>query len=104
MDLSTILAKEALVIVFRAFPGQFVLVGGGALHWIFHSPRFSVDLDLKPVQPPSRGLLKQMAVVLTRHLSPVGLPLGVLIRCEADPKGNAVRVTADGKPVLHVEL
>ena len=65
-------AKEALVVLFRGLPGHFVLVGGGALYWIYHSPRLSVDLDLKPVHPAQKNLLHQMVVVLRKRISACG--------------------------------
>src|SRR5258708_22554121 len=104
MDIIPQLAKEVLIVLFRGFPGHFVLVGGGALHWIFHSPRFSADIDRKPVNPPQEDLLQRIASVLAKKLSPVAVPLGVTITCHADPAAQAVRIQVDGRPALQVEL
>lgn len=104
MDVGQQLAKEVLVALFRAFPGHFVLVGGGALHWIFQSPRLSLDIDLKPLHPAKKNLLRQMADMLTEKLSSVAISLGVTVVCQADEKAQAVRILVDGRPALHVEL
>jgi hypothetical protein len=104
MDLLDDLAKEVLVILFRSFPGHFVLIGGGALHWIFNSPRLSVDLDLKPIHTPPPDLLKKMAAVLHQKLKPLEASLGAVISCEIEDEGEAVRVLADGRPVLQIEI
>jgi predicted nucleotidyltransferase component of viral defense system len=104
MEIAQRLAKDVLVILFRAFPGHFVLVGGGALHWIFHSPRLSLDIDLKPLHPKQKNLLRRMADTLTEKLSSVAVSLGVAIVCQADDEAQAVRILVDGHSVLHVEL
>src|SRR5689334_16414814 len=104
MDVTALLAKEVLIILFRSFPGRFVLVGGGALHWIFHSPRLSVDIDLKPVRPEKEDLIRQMAAVLTRKLPPITLPLSLSVACQVDLEAQALRVLVDGRPALRVEL
>jgi hypothetical protein len=104
MELASRLAKEILVILFRFFPGDFVLVGGGALHWIFHSPRLSLDIDLKPLHPAQKNLLRRMADTLTEKLSPIAGSLGVVIVCRADDDAQAVRILVDGRSALHVEL
>src|SRR5689334_22979081 len=104
MDIASSLAKEVLIVLFRAFPGHFILVGGGALHWILHSPRLSVDIDLKPVHPPAEGLIQKMAAVLGKALPPLAVPLGLSVECQADPDAQAVRILVDKRPVLTVEL
>lgn len=102
-DTASLIAKEVLVILFRALPGRFVLVGGGALHWIYHSPRLSVDLDLKPL-PPEKGLLPQIEAVLKKRLPAVAAQWGIALRCENLPNEQAVRLLAEGRPVLRIEL
>src|ERR1019366_7042278 len=97
------LAKEVLIVLFRSFPGDFVLVGGGALHWIFHSPRSSADLDLKPLHP-RKHLLERMAEVLDKKLSAVAASLGASIASRADSATQSVRISVNGRPALQVEL
>jgi hypothetical protein len=97
------LAKEVLIILFRSFPGRFVLVGGGALHWAFHSPRLSADLDLKSVRP-SKDDIKEIFAALDRKLPLATASLGLTITCQIDPEAQAVRILADGRPVLRIEL
>jgi hypothetical protein len=104
MDLTEALAKEVLIVLFRAFPGHFVLVGGGALHWIFHSPRLSVDIDLKPLQPPTKNFFKELAAALNRELAPWAAHQRIVISCEIDAAAQAIRVLMDGRSALHVEL
>ncbi len=104
MDEIPRLAKEALVILFRRFPGDFVLIGGGALHWIFNSPRLSVDIDLKPLHPKKRRLIEQIATALSDELPAVLSPLGKAVTCSALPDEEAVQVRLDGRPALRIEL
>lgn len=104
MDILEVLAKEVLIVLFRAFPGRFFLVGGGALHWIFNSPRLSADIDLKPAQPATRETIREIRDVLAKRLPAAVLPLGLSVACEADPEAQAVRILADGRVVLRVEL
>src|ERR1051325_5479818 len=98
------LALEVLVILFRAFPGQFVLVGGGALHWIFKSPRLSADLDLKPVGRVKENLLPKMVEVLNQKIPAVALSLGMSLSCQLKEEAQAIQIFADNRPVLRVEL
>jgi hypothetical protein len=104
MDVTSSLAKEALIILFRHFPGQFVLVGGGALHWIFQSPRLSVDLDLKPISPPDDGLIIRIAETLEKELAAITIPLGVRISSRPNPKDQAIQILVDDRPGLHIEF
>jgi hypothetical protein len=104
-DIASRLASEILVILFRAFPGRFVLVGGGALHWIFHSPRLSADIDLKPIRPGRENdVIREISEVLSEKLPSVAAALGVTVKCRADPGVPAVRILVDGRVVLRVEL
>jgi hypothetical protein len=104
MELASSLAKDVLIALFRYFPGQFVLVGGGALHWIFNSPRLSADFDLKPTRPLPDGFISKMAETLSKKLAPTAARLGVALSCEPDPQAHGIRIRADGRPVLHIEL
>ena len=104
MDELAGLAVEILIILFRAFPGRFILVGGGALHWVFHSPRLSADIDLKPIEPAPRGLIHSMAQALGKKLPSFAAARGFSIACKADEKAQAVQILVDGRPVLRVEL
>lgn len=104
-DIASRLASEILIILFRAFPGRFVLVGGGALRWIFHSPRLSADIDLKPARPANEdAVIREIAEVLSKKLPSLAVPLGVTVVCRTDPDSPAVRILADGRIVLRVEL
>jgi len=103
MDILEGLAKEVLVVLFRSFPGDFVLVGGGALHWIFHSPRLSADIDLKPLHP-RKQLLEQMAAILGEKLSPLAASSGASMTCKADAQTQSVRIFVKGRPALQVDL
>jgi hypothetical protein len=98
MENFSALSREALLILFRTFPG------GGALHWIFRSPRWSFDLDLKPLGATDRRFLEDVSEALSKQLVPLGLSLGVAISCLVDEPAQCVRILADGRPVLHVEL
>jgi hypothetical protein len=104
MEYAKSLSKDVLVALFRAFPGDFVLIGGGALHWIFGSPRLSVDLDLKPVKGARAGLLEEMAGALNARLVPAAQRLGVTIACRADAEAGAVKIEVNHRPALQVEL
>src|SRR5579871_4912857 len=102
MDYTELLAKEVLIILFREFPGRFVLVGGGALHWIFHSPRLSVDIDLKPLSPTKESFIEEIRAALEKQLSLTATSWGVSIACRADSAEQMVQIRVDDRPALRV--
>ncbi len=104
MKLAESLAKETLLILFRSFPGEFVLVGGGALHWIFHSPRLSLDIDIKPLQAPTKDFLIDLASVLERELDSWAAEYQTTVACQVEESNQAIRILLGGRTTLHVEL
>jgi hypothetical protein len=97
------LARDVLVALFRQFPHYFVLIGGGALHWIFHSPRLSLDIDLKPLKPSDR-LLGDMRDALRKPLALFSAREGFTLDIEIEPTADALIIVSDQRPVLRIEL
>jgi len=102
------LMEQALVSIFRDFPGAYVLIGGASLVLYHASARHSADLDLlaRNADLPS---CQQVTTSLQRDLVPMGqvMGLGTLtfqVSSPESPDGKIFVFNADRQQLFRVDL